>query len=149
MLYILHDTPTFMTEVLCLARDVQLLNRLILNLVRQRALLLRPHLPTPSITGKTGKQYNLYNQLFRLISHELFLIAWGWTHTHAYIDTKVILRNQVRAWFNKKQQIVSVVNKGLIRDFNELTHIYVCTCMHARAHAHTYILRYKVEPVAI
>ena len=142
MLYILHDKPTFITEALCLARDVQLLNRLILNLVRQRASLLRPHLPTPSITGKTGKQYN---QLFRLISHELFLIAWGrtHTHTHAYIHTEVILRNQVHAWFNKKQQIILVVNKGLIRH-EILMHRHTYMHMHAcsRAHAH---IHFKVQ----
>ena len=127
MLYISHDTPTFITEALCLARDVQLLNCLILNLVRQRASLLRPHLPTPSITGKTGKQYN---QLFT-------------THTHAYIHTEVILRNQVHAWFNKKQQIILVVNKGLIRH-EILMHRHTYMHMHAcsRAHAH---IHFKVQ----
>ena len=38
------------------------------------------------------------------ISRELFLIAWGadthiHIHTHAYIQTEVILRNQGDAWF--------------------------------------------------
>ena len=105
--YCAYDTQTFITEVLRLVSNVQLLkNVLLIHCYRllwlKSTCFVTKVTPIKNINSKchnkeTGEKYNLFYQLFSgFISCVVFLIAWGTDrHTQTNICTKVISRNHV------------------------------------------------------
>ena len=79
------------------------------------------------------------------IACEQFFIAWGVdTHTHAYILTKVILRNQACTWFNNISScdmtilIIIIVYWIIMFMIHTHTHAYILTKVILRNQACTW-----------
>ena len=111
MLFDPHNTPTFINEVLCLVGDVQLLNcHLLLNeqlILRYLSLLwlefmtcfVNKVMPINNIDSKCRikkpeSSIGYITGYSGFISHELFLLAWGRTHTRTHTHTHILTSAQ-------------------------------------------------------
>ena len=65
--------------------------------------------------NEAQKQKNLFNQSYTVHITPLVIHGLGGGHTHAYIRTEVILRNQARAWFkNTAKVLIGILPQGVV-----------------------------------